>query len=451
MTEQTVSTSQKRSFPACGSSAEEVRKVLDQRRAEITPLTKGKLQIHAFTGRPDIKAVVEEAFFKFFSINALLSYQEETAAAIENELLDMGVEIMSGGTEARANLTCGGTESNFCAFHAMREWAKTSKPQVTEPEVIAPYCGHSTFSKGAHYLGMKVKRVPVREDFHADAAAMAAAIGPNTVGIAASAPCWPYGLVDPIPELGQLALERDLWLHVDACVGGYILPFVRKAGYDIPPYDFSVPGVSSISADLHKYGYAAKPCSTIFWRSKELQRHHYVAVEDWPCGRYISQSFVGSRPFASIAAAWAVLKYLGEEGYVELAHEIMRVKAAITDAVAAIDGLSTWETHGPLLMIRGDDDVDIRLVVGGMKARGWRFFGVQEPPAIHLTVDPMPPAALQALQEDLRAVTAEVRDGASQNAGSLDYAGASPTDKAAATSLRWLIEAAEMLQDQEPA
>lgn len=445
---ETVSDSQNRhaqrqSFPQQRATKEAVLERLEQFSAEMTSEIAGKLSVNSLKGRADIQHLVENAYLKFFPYNALFTRQERGAAKIENELLDICVEIFNGGEQGQANLTSGGTESIFCALHAMREWAKIKYPHIREPEVVAPYSLHATFNKGAHFLGLKIVRVPVGEDFLADTQAIECAITDNTIGIAASAPSWPYGLVDPIEELGQLAIERDLWLHVDACVGGYILPFMRKAGCEIPAYDFSVPGVSSISADLHKYGYAPKPCSTVLYRSERQQQFHYVPVTEWPCGLYLSQSFMGSRPFASTAAAWAVMNYLGEQGYVENAKHILHVKQAIQDTVREIGGLSSWDTHGPLMMIIGQG-LDIQQVTGGMRQRGWVLLGILEPAAIHLTVDPMPEDALQKFCADLKQIAAAVKAGENVEQGSLNYGGAGGDD-----APKWLQGAIHyMEQDQ---
>lgn len=434
-------------FPKQRTSSEQVLAQLDQLKQDMTPDSEGKLSSNSLKGGQDIQNVVEQAYLKFFSQNALFSFQQAGAAKLENDVMDMCVEIMHGGEESRCNITSGGTESIFCALHAMREKAKLTKPHITQPEIVAPYSIHSTFSKGAHFLDIKVVRVPVGEDLLADVAAMKAAIGPNTIGIAASAPSWPYGLVDPVEELGQLALEQDLWFHVDACVGGYVLPFLRKVGCDIPLYDFRVPGVSTISADLHKYGYAAKPCSTVLWRSKEEQQYHYVPITDWPCGLYVSQSFVGSRPLAATAAAWAIMNYMGEEGYMENARKILHVKNSIMAKVEAIDGLSCWKTHGPLLMIQAEGDLSIELVVGGMTERNWVLLGVNEPPAIHLTIDPMEEDLLNKFLQDLDEVVAAIRSGELNTEGLLSYGGVGDTS----TAPKWLLDCVEYMEQQEDA
>jgi sphinganine-1-phosphate aldolase len=362
---------------------------------------------------------------------------------MENDVIDICVSLVSGGEAGRGNLTSGGTESNFCGLHAMRAWAREQKPQITQPEIVAPYSTHSTVHKTAKYLDLKVVTVPQREDLSADVAALAAAIGPNTIGIVGSAPNWPYGHVDPIIEFSDLAIEHDLWLHVDACVGGYILPFMRELGEDIPPYDFSVPGVRSISADLHKYGYAPKPCSTVLWRSQEEQAYHYIPVTEWACGLYLSQSFIGSRPMGPVAGIWALMHYWGREGYLENARNLLHIKRSITEACQRIEGLRTWATQGPLMMIAADD-FSIELVVGGMEQRGWRLLGVNNPPAIHLTLDVMAEEDLQRFVGDLEEVCDQIRSGELKEEGLLSYGGVGAAEEAP----KWLLSAVEIMEQK---
>jgi glutamate/tyrosine decarboxylase-like PLP-dependent enzyme len=395
-----------------------------------------KFASNSLKSTQDVQTLVKKAYNEFFSYNALFSFQQAGAAKLENELMAMCVDVMNGGEDGRCNITSGGTESIFCALHAMREQAKETKPHIAQPNIIAPYSIHATFEKACHFLQIELIRVPVREDLRADVDAMANAINENTIGLGASAPSWPYALIDPVSELGQLAVEHDLWFHVDACVGGYIVPFMQAAGEDSAIYDFRVPGVSSISGDLHKYGYAAKPCSTVLYRTPELQKYHYVPITNWPCGLYVSQSFVGSRPLAATAAAWAIMKFMGREGYIENARQLLHVKQSIVSACDDIPGLTTWPSEGPLLMIAAEEGVNIQLIVGGMETRGWSLLGVNDPEAIHLTLDIMPQPDLDRFINDLREITAQAISGELSTEGLLSYGGVGDTG----TAPTWLLE-----------
>jgi glutamate/tyrosine decarboxylase-like PLP-dependent enzyme len=430
-------------LPQKGSPSEAVLARVRELKAAMTPVERGKLSSTAFQGHDEMGRVVYESFMEFVGWNGLFTFQEPAAAQLENNVLDICVGLVSGGEQGRGNLTSGGTESNYCGLHAMRAWARENRPGIAAPEIVAPYSTHSTIHKTARYLDLKVVTVPQKEDLTADVEALAAAIGPNTIGIVGSAPNWPYGHVDPITEFGELAIERDLWLHVDACVGGYILPFMRELGEEIPPYDFTVPGVRSISADLHKYGYAPKPCSTILWRSQEEQAYHYVPITEWACGLYLSQSFIGSRPMGPVAGIWALMHYWGREGYLDNTRHLLRIKRTITEACDRIEELRTWPTQGPLMMI-ASDAFNIQLVVGGMEQKGWRLLGVNNPPAIHLTLDVMEDRDLQRFIADLEEVCQRIRSGELQEEGLLSYGGVGAEENAP----KWLLSAVEIMEQK---
>ena len=428
-------------LPVKGSSYEAVMDQVIALRGEMTNGQLGKLASTSFQGQNEMQKLVHDAFVEFMDWNGLFSFRESAAAKMENDVLDICIDILNGGEAARANLTVGGTESNFSGLHAMRGWARATKPHIKQPEIVAPYSTHSTVHKTAKYLDIKVVTVPQKDDLSVDIEGIREAVGPNTIGIVGSAPNWPYGTVDPIEEFGQIAIKADLWLHVDACVGGYILPFFRELGVELPFYDFTVPGVRSISADLHKYGYAPKPCSTILWRSQGEQQYHFMPINEWACGTYLSQGFVGSRTMGPIAGIWALMHFWGREGYLENAKRILRLKNIIVRKVESIEGLVAWKTDGPLQMI-GADDFDITLVVGGLEKKGWSLLGVNVPPAIHLTLDVMEEEFIEKFTADLEEVVEGIRTGEITEEGLLTYGGVG--DKALAP--KWLLSALEIFE-----
>ncbi len=430
-------------FPEVGLSYDEVTSQVDDLRSRMTPEENGKFASTAFWGVKEANRVVKETHQKFFSWNALFTFQEAAAAKMENEVIDVCVGLAGGDENARGNLTSGGTESNFCGLHAMRGWAREHHPKKSKPEIVAPYSIHSTVHKMAKILDIKMVTVPQNDDLSVDLEGIKAAIGPNTIGIACSAPNWPYATVDPVRELGAIAIEHDLWLHVDACVGGFLLPFFRELGEDVPDYNLEVPGVRSLTIDLHKYAFAPKPCSSVMWRSQEEQKYHFMPVTEWACGLYLSQSFIGSRPLAPIASMWALIQHLGKQGYREHARKILEQRNAIIDKVAQIDGLTTWTTHGPLLQI-APDGLDIQLIVGAMEQQGWRLLGVNTPPAIHLTVDVMEPETLARFLSDLETAAADARAGHLDKAGLLSYGGVGDADSAP----KWLLSAVEIMESK---
>lgn len=434
-------------LPQHGQSLDEVKAGYDEALANMTAEMSGKLAATAFWGTDHIQAIVREAYERFGGWNALFTFQEPGAAQIENDVLDACIMLGGGkGSMARGNLTSGGTESNFCALQAMRAWARESRGErLTRPNVIAPHTIHATIHKAAQVLDIDLRTVHHSPFEAVEMAAIEALIDDQTIGLLGSAPSWPFGQVDPIEDMGRTALDHDLWLHVDGCVGTYVLPFFRELGEPIPAFDLSVPGVRSLSGDLHKYGFAPKPLSTILWASAEEQRFHFLPVTDWPCGLYVSQSLVGSRPFAPIAAAWGLFKGLGHAGYLENARQILATRDRILSAANDIEGLTPWPCHGPLVQISGEG-LEIKNVIGGMTVRGWNLLGVQQPEAIHLTIDIMTEEALGRFLGDLEEVTAQVRKGEIDAEGLLSYGGVAAEE----TAPKWLLSAIETMAQKHP-
>ncbi|MCC7090095.1 MAG: aspartate aminotransferase family protein [Dehalococcoidia bacterium] len=337
----------------------------------------------------ELEHVLRESFGMFLVENGLGVKAFPSIGRMENEVLAIVRSLLGGDEETAGIFTSGGTESIFQGITAMREWARKERPDVRQPEIVAPHSAHPALNKAAHLLGMEVRRVPVGADYRADPAAIAAAIGPETVGLYASAPSYSLGMVDPIPELGAIAAERGLWLHVDACVGGILAPFVREVGYEVPPFDFSVPGVASISADLHKSGYAAKPASTVTFRTRAHREFARYTFDDWPSGIYSSLTFTGTRPGGAIAAAWAALNFLGREGYREIAAASMRAKARIIAGLSVIDGLRVHGAPPLYAFAYGVEGVDMGAVAVQMIGRGWYSGRTTDPDGIHVMATPV--------------------------------------------------------------
>lgn len=374
-----------------------------------------------FRATPDVQELSRQVYTEFFSDNGIFSYRVPYMQNIEQQVIEMCLSILNAAPGAAGNMTSGGSESIYSALHAIREWAKENKPHVKQPTIIAPYSAHPSFSKGCHYFGLRLKRIPLGTDFRADPAAMAEAIDEDTVAMVGSAPCWPYALYDPIEKIASIAKENGLWMHVDACVGGYLAPFVSKLGYDLPRWDFTVPGVMSISADLHKYGYCPKPCSTILWRDASLQKHHFVHPSDWPGGEYSTTGFAGTRIGGAIFAAWAVMNYLGHDGYLRMAKRVMDAREEMTKQINEIDELEVWSTHLLPLPVRGVG-VDIGKVSAALSARGYIILGTQEPPLINIPIDPaVDELVMSTFINDLKDVVRGVVSGEIDSKSSLVY------------------------------
>jgi sphinganine-1-phosphate aldolase len=311
-------------------------------------------------------------------------------------------------------MTSGGSESIFLAVKTCRDEARARGSRADR--LVLPVSAHPAFDKAAGYLGLRCLRVPVAPDLRADVAAMARAAGDDALMLVGSAPCFPYGLVDPIEELAALARERDLWLHVDACVGGYFAPFARMNGVAVPPFDFEVPGVRSLSADLHKYGYAAKGASTLFHRDEAQRAHQIFQFEDWPAGGMTTPTAAGTRPGGAIAAAWAVMNYLGVEGYRAKARLVTDTRERLARGVERF-GLRVLGDPQLGILAYGADDLDIFAVWGRLARRGWMTALTTAPRAIHLMLSPAHAQVVDAYLADLEQALAEVRESGESGAG----------------------------------
>jgi sphinganine-1-phosphate aldolase len=274
--------------------------------------------------------------------------------------------------------------------------------------VVAPATAHVAFDKAAQYFGIRLVRVPVGPDYRADVAAMARAVTRRTVALVGSAPTFPHGVIDPIEDLAAVAAERRIGFHTDACLGGFVLPWARRLGYDVPAFDFSVPGVTSMSADTHKFGYAAKGTSVVLYRGTELRSHQYFTATEWPGGLYFSPTLAGSRPGGLSAACWAAMVATGEDGYLEATRRVLATGAAIRDGIAAIPQLRVL--GDPLWVIAfASDTVDVYRVLERMTRRGWSLNGLHRPAAVHLcvTLRHTEPGVGERFLADLRSSVAE--------------------------------------------
>jgi glutamate/tyrosine decarboxylase-like PLP-dependent enzyme len=240
--------------------------------------------------------------------------------------------------------------------------------------------------KAAHYFDVKPVRTGLSDDFRADVDAARNAITDNTILMVGSAPSYPYGMVDPIADMAAIAAERGIGFHVDACLGGFMLPFVRKAGYPVPDFDFSVPGVTSISADVHKYGFAAKGASTVTYRNREIRRHQFFVFADWCGGIYASPTMAGTRPGGGIAAAWAAMMAMGEDGYLDSAKRTIETTKTLMDGVNAVPGLYVLGKPDMTVFAFSSEEVNMFAVGDAMDERGWHLDRQPGPDSLHVMV-----------------------------------------------------------------
>lgn len=397
-------------LPERGRAWGELKEDMEAMRSDDLDWRAGKHGAYVWYADADLEHVLKEAFSMYLVENGLGVRVFHSIGGMERDVLAMVRGLLHAPEDGASIFTSGGTESIFQAIYAAREWARATRPGVVRPAFVAPFSAHPALNKAAHLLGLDVVRVPVGADHAADVAAIEAAITDQTVGIYASAPTYSLGIIDDIPALGALAERRGLWMHVDACVGGILAPFVRKAGYEVPPFDFANAGVTSISADLHKSGFAAKPASSVHFRDRDLRQFAAFTFDEWTHGVYGSLTFTGSRPGGAIAAAWAAFHYLGQDGYRRLAEAAMRTRDALIAGLAEIPGMHVFGSPPLYGLAFGSDDLDMRQVSALMNERGWHCPNTVSPPGIHFMATPvheqaMPGylAALQACVEQLRA------------------------------------------------
>ncbi len=381
---------------------------LESAKSQDTDWKSGRMFSLIYNAGEEIKEVARQAFSMFFMENGLSPFAFPSLKKLETEVIAMTASLLGGDAETVGSFTCGGTESIFMAVKTARDWARVQRPAVTAPELVKPATAHPAFNKSAHYLGLKVINVPVGSDFRADVKAMADAVTENTVMMVGSAMTYPHGMVDPIEELGQMAARRGIWLHVDSCLGGFILPFVRKLGYHVPAFDFSVPGVVSMSADLHKYGFAAKGASTVLYRNSDYRQYQYFAYADFPGGVYATSTLTGARPGGPIAAAWAVMNYLGEEGYLELARTAMTTTRKLINGVNAIPKLKVLGKPHATVFAIASDEINVYALSDALKQRGWLVEKQHLPASLHITVSPFHAHLADEFLRDLAACVKQV-------------------------------------------
>jgi glutamate/tyrosine decarboxylase-like PLP-dependent enzyme len=308
-------------------------------------------------------------------------------------------------------MTSGGTESLLLAVKTHRDHARRKKPWIVRPNMVVPETIHVAFDKASHLFGVRKKVARVGADGAVDLAHMARLIDNQTIMLAASAPQYPHGTIDPIPEIGELALRHKLPLHVDACFGGFVLPFLERLGVAMPTWDFRVDGVTTLSADIHKYGFGAKGASVLLHRDASTLRHQFFVATDWSGGMYVSPGIPGTRPGGPIAAAWAAMRALGEEGYLELARGAWETAERLRAGIAAIPGLALMgRPHATIVTWTAvDPALDTYAIADLLQAEGWGVDRQQKPPSVHLSCNASNLPVVDKYLADLRAAVDAVR------------------------------------------
>ena len=398
-------------LPEKGRSKEDVLEALSGFGSEDPDYRKGRTWSLVYYLGEEHTRFLQQAYARFFSANGLNPMAFRSLRRLESEVVSMTAGLMHGDGNVVGTMTSGGTESCLLAVKTYRDLARARKPWILRPEMVIPETAHVAWEKGAKYFDVRPVHVPLDSEHRVDVRAAAKLVGMNTIMILGSAPEYPHGIVDPIEGLSEIALRKKVPLHVDACVGGYLLPFVEKLGHHVPPWDFRVPGVTSISADIHKYGYAAKGASAILYRSVDTLEHQMFVHTDWPGGVFASAGMLGTRPGGAVAAAWATMQVLGHDGYMEQARKVMDATRRIIEGVQAIPELEIiGSPHMSLLAYRSRaGDLNIFAVGDLMERKGWHIDRLQKPDALHAMVTPLHAEVVDDYLDDLRESVEAVR------------------------------------------
>lgn len=408
-------------FPETGQPADRIAALLDGMKATDARWREGRVPLYVFGATPAVSEVGRDAFMAFFTENALGAKRAFTSLKrMEEEVIAMALNLFHAPVAAAGNMTSGGTESIVMAIKACRDYNRAKRQNPTHRgNIVAPLTAHPAFEKGAHLMDLEVRRTPITPDLRADPEAMAAATDADTIMLVGSTPCFPYGVVDPIPALSDLAQRKNIWLHVDACVGGYFAPFAKALGRPIPDFDFKNPGVMSLSADLHKFAFCPKPASTVFYRDAEKHAAQALDLDVWPNGRFTTNTLVGTRPGGGVAAAWAVLNFLGRAGYMQIAERMLTMRDAYITGIEAIPGMQVYGKPDLSILAFGTAEKDADSIAAGMTARDWVPGMVRTPPGLHLMMSLLHEPARPEYLADLAASVAEAKPAAGRLASAV--------------------------------
>ncbi|MDJ0788085.1 MAG: aminotransferase class V-fold PLP-dependent enzyme [Myxococcota bacterium] len=404
-------------FNEKGRPVDDVLAELEAKRADDVRWEDGRTFGMIYDGGPSVHEAAERAARLYLHENALNTKAFPSLGQIQSEVVGWTAELLHGPESAAGFLTSGGTESILCSVLAARERARKERG-IEAPEMIVAESAHAAFHKAAHLFGITVHKTPVKPDFKADVDAMSAHLGPNTILVVGSAPQYPQGVVDPIPQIAELAASVDANCHVDACMGGFVLPFVERLGREVPPWDFRVEGVHSISADIHKLGYAPKGVSVVLHRTKALRRHQTFVFDGWLGGFYASPNLQGTRSGLPMATAWAVMQHLGVEGYCDLTRTTLANADRMREGIAATPGVQVLGdgryhliamSHDPDVLDGDGNPLDVFALGDALMARGW-FHDRQGPPdTLHSTVSNTNTGVIEDYLKALAECVAEVR------------------------------------------
>ena len=441
-----------RAFPQHGRPRAEVLAEIDvMSEVEDAPYHEGRISGSIYSGDDAHYAFLNKVFGHYSHANVLQRDMYPSATKFEGEVIAMTADMLHGsavaGGQACGVLTSGGTESLMNPMLVYREWGRARG--ITQPNVVVPVTAHPALDKGAHYFGIELRKAPVTDQFVADMGSVHSLVDDNTVALVGSAGSYPHGLIDPIEELSALAVARGINLHVDGCLGAFILAWGEDLGFPVPLFDFRLPGVTSISADTHKYGFGLKGSSVLLYRDANLRRLQYFIVPDWTGGLYTSPGMSGSRSGGIIAAAWAAMVTLGREGYVAIAAEIFRTAAELRGVIEA----------EPELRVLGDpyfnvafttteeSGLDIFHVNDFLASRRWRLNGLQLPSAVHfcITRPNTQPGVIARFADDLYQAVGYARERVGTPAKSGAFYGGDVSREQIESGMAWWLDATQAL------
>lgn len=390
-----------RRLPERGSSVDDVMAKLRAMQVDDADYHNARTWSLIYNAGPEVDTLLQAAAGHVLLENALNPFVFPSLREMQRDVVSMVNDLLHGDDESGGAMTSGGTESIFMAVKTARDKARAER-SIDKGRILVPKTAHPAFAKAAHLLDLEFAQMPLGADLRTNATALDGMITDNTVLVVGGAPAYPFGMIDDIPAMARVAMDAGIPFHVDACLGGLMLPFLEKLGHEIAPWDFRVPGVTSISADVHKYGYAIKGASVVLHKPKGNLRYQVFQFSDWPGGIYGTQAFQGTKAAAPIGAAWAVMHFLGEEGYLRLAKETYDTTRRLIDGIRGIDGLHIWGEPDMTVAAVGSDEHDVFAIGDILNERGWHFDRQDTPPALHLMTSPRHSLVVDEFLSDLR-------------------------------------------------
>jgi len=380
-------------IPSRGLSRAEITHALAEARRDDFPFRNGKLFAYTFEAGEEIDTIGKLAFTEYLTENGLDPTTFPSLKRFENDLVDMARRHLGGDAAVVGNFTSGGTESILLAVKTARDFARKTRPEIVSPSMLVPETAHAAFHKAASYLGVRLVATKVDPDtYRADVEDMAKKLDASTILVVASACSYAHGVVDPVPAIAALAKERGVLCHVDGCMGGFLLPYFRRLGEPVPDFDFKVPGVTSMSMDFHKYGLCPKGASVVLYRDEALRRHQVFVCADWTGYTMFNATLQSSKSGGPLAAAWAVLQFLGEEGYTKIAAELLAARKKLVAGVSAIPGLTMMGEPEMSLVAFTSAEVSVFQLESALRGRGFAVqaqlgYGASKA-NLHMTVNP---------------------------------------------------------------